>query len=461
MNKNIDKTKNELNNILDRIKEITKKIEICNNKNIFTNYNKYFSQELKIQELENKLSGYNSLKNIFDIEINNKNIKKQINEKISEINKNITKLEKEIKENNEKLLEYNDYKNDFVLFNEIDNIDELINELKLNTEKKDKKQNKLNEYEKQKEDIQNYMENMNIEKEMENIKNLLEKEENKSYKKYDDYCEIIKEKEILEKDYNKTLLDIEKAKNNKNNLQKQIDENESKLNEINKQKEKYDIYRKYKLEHKKIEKDYEEIKADFKFIKNKREKILEENKKIVAEHQTITTLYNKYIELFEKKNDYNFIKCLLTNNDGIIDKILKNEIIVKLREIINSITKSIGHTQIEIDIAEMESRCEVIISTKNGENISQTGHFEKSMIELIFRMAFTQINSYIKCGLLMVDEIFDGCSNQNRDMVLKLIEHFKYYYNKMIVISHDTEISNMFDSRIRIKQNNNGNIIEQ
>ncbi len=84
-------------------------------------------------------------------------------------------------------------------------------------------------------------------------------------------------------------------------------------------------------------------------------------------------------------------------------------------------------------------------------DISNSGGFQSNMIELIFKLSFLRINSYFKCSFIIIDEIFDACSVENRKMAIKLIEFFKLQYKKMIVVSHNEAIVGTFDKRLRIK----------
>ena len=48
-----------------------------------------------------------------------------------------------------------------------------------------------------------------------------------------------------------------------------------------------------------------------------------------------------------------------------------------------------------------------------------------------------------------------------RNWLIKLIEYYKTQYNKILLVSHNQNIINLFDSRLIIKHDNNGNSIIQ
>ena len=81
------------------------------------------------------------------------------------------------------------------------------------------------------------------------------------------------------------------------------------------------------------------------------------------------------------------------------------------------------------------------------------------MIELLFKLAFLKINSYFKCDFIIIDEIFDACSNENKDIAVKLVEFFKMQYKKLLVVSHNNAIIDTIDERLTIVKNVNGNTI--
>ena len=54
--------------------------------------------------------------------------------------------------------------------------------------------------------------------------------------------------------------------------------------------------------------------------------------------------------------------------------------------------------------------------------------------------------------MIIIDEIFDACSEENKPMAIKLLEYYKTQYNKILLVSHNQSIINSFDSRIKIKR---------
>ena len=83
-------------------------------------------------------------------------------------------------------------------------------------------------------------------------------------------------------------------------------------------------------------------------------------------------------------------------------------------------------------------------------------------MELIFKVSLLRINSYLKSDFIIIDELFDACSEDNKQMAIKLVEFYKTQYNKILLVSHNQNIINLFDKRLLINHNKiNGNIIIQ
>jgi len=83
-------------------------------------------------------------------------------------------------------------------------------------------------------------------------------------------------------------------------------------------------------------------------------------------------------------------------------------------------------------------------------------------MELIFKVAFMRINTYLKTDFIIIDELFDACSEENKPIAIKLVEYYKTQYNKILLVSHNQSIINLFDKRLIIKHDKiNGNNIIQ
>jgi DNA repair exonuclease SbcCD ATPase subunit len=168
-------------------------------------------------------------------------------------------------------------------------------------------------------------------------------------------------------------------------------------------------------------------------------------------------------ETIDDINDFELLVNMLKNN-GLCDKLLKEQIIINLEKAIDDICKYIGHEKIYINLENISGNAtkkyNIIIKTDTIKDIANAGGFQKNIMELIFKLAFLRINCYFKSDLIIIDEIFDACSEENKTMAIKLLEYYKLQYNKMLLVSHNQSIINTFDNRIVIKRDiKNGNSI--
>src|SRR5690606_29324510 len=134
--------------------------------------------------------------------------------------------------------------------------------------------------------------------------------------------------------------------------------------------------------------------------------------------------------------------------DGIASELLKN-IVKNLQESINEMVNYIGYEKIYIEMVENKSnkikKYDIVIKTDNMSDISNAGGFQSNILELLFKIAFLKINVYFKNKFIIIDEIFDACSEENRKVAIKLVEFFKMNYKKMLIVSHNPVIISLFD----------------
>ena len=133
------------------------------------------------------------------------------------------------------------------------------------------------------------------------------------------------------------------------------------------------------------------------------------------------------------------VNILKTN--GLCDKLLEEQIIVNLQKALDEICTYIDHEKIYIDFIhtpENESKkFNIIIRTDKIKDISNAGGFQSNIMELIFKVSFLRINSYLKSDFIIIDELFDACSENNKSMAIKLVEYYKTQFNKILLVSHN------------------------
>ena len=289
------------------------------------------------------------------------------------------------------------------------------------------------------------------------LEKTINEEENKELDEYNNYCDLLEQLKKLEKELTTARYNKEKILNLINKENQYIKENEDRKQLINKNTKNYDIYCELKKELSETKKEYKTIELEF---NKQKQQIYEEdikikelrNKCIIAKD-----IINKCGESVEDIKDYELLLNILKNN-GLCDKLLKDQIIVDLQKSIDEICSYIGHEKIYINIenssTNQKKKYNIIIRTDKIKDIANAGGFQKNIMELIFKLAFLRINTYLHSDFIIIDELFDACSEENKPMAIKLVEYFKTQYNKILLVSHNQSIINLFDKRLIIERDN-------
>lgn len=435
------------------IEDIDKLINICNNDtHVLKNYKMYCLLEFDIGILNNKLELLEELKKYYEEEIKNVNTKK-VKMRVSELNNKIKGHVDEIKAKENELKNIISYKDTYEKYKKINNVKELIKELKKRIVLKDSLIDQIDKKNKKILDLENYKFNIELDKEIVKKRAELSKIENKVFAKYDKYMALIDKRNTLEKKINDVILKLEKLKYSKNDIAIKIQEKEMIMEKI---KQNDDICDKYKKDKKNLNittKKYNIVRK--KYLKNKKEN--EQNniddKQYYANYKIALSNYDKYVEIKNDKDSYCIINNLLLKN-GLLDKILKEKVLVKLEQTANNILKSIGYEPISIKMIDKKGNKyknnEIIITNSDGTVTNSVGYFERNIMELSIRMSLSQINGFVKINAIIIDEAFDGASKENYGKIIKLIDNFKDYYPFNLVVSHDQKFVKLFENRIKI-----------
>jgi DNA repair exonuclease SbcCD ATPase subunit len=374
--------------------------------------------------------------------------KTKLLEQIEELNKKI-ELKVNNKINYDSLTNNNDYEDQIMICQ---------SKININIEKLNVILHKINDYNQMKE-------NNNITRQIHILEEQINEEDNKEYEDYNKYCDILKELKDNEKELTILQYNKEKIINKINKEEQLIKDNENKLLIINKNITNYETYCKLKKNIIEIKKELVIAESEYNKQKqityNEDIKIKElKNKCIIARE-----IINKCGESLEDIKDYELLLNILKNN-GLCDKLLKEQIIVNLQKSIDDICLYIGHEKIYVNIENLSNnqkkKYNIIIRTDKIKDIANAGGFQKNIMELIFKVAFLRINTYLQSDFIIIDELFDACSEENKPMAIKLVEYFKTQYKKILLVSHNQSIINLFDKRLIIERDHaHGNKIIQ
>lgn len=451
--KDIVKYENDLKEINNEIDKMIKKSKISNNiKTLFENYKEYFTINNEKEICVKTINMYNDVyKNIKKYDKNNA-IKKDIDNKIAE-------LKEKINEYDDKLNDMNDIKIAYENYDPDENIDVKIKKL---YDKRDNMQKSINNTEEKIKDYDNKMENNKLEGQIKDLENEINIKQNEKMDDYDEYIKLNNENIKLERCVKDDELITEKNKNKINEYMNEIKENDDKISKIMKNKEDYDKYNEIKKEYDNILKKHKAIEKEYNMIKKEKD-IMENNHKELDKNIIIANNAIKKCDEIQEEIDNLELICNSLTNDGLSKELITN-IVDNLQLSLNEMCSYIGHEQIYIKLVDLTGnklkKYDILISTDNVPDVANAGGFKSNIMELLFKLSFLKINSYYKCDYIVVDEIFDACSEENKKIAIKLVEFFKLQYKQMLLVSHNPAIINIFDKRLIIKKDEiNGNTI--
>jgi len=421
-------------------------------KNLIIEYEKYLDLNNQKNKLEYELELINNYELYFK---KDKNTIKKIISISEDLNKKISILLKNIDENKS-------IKENYDLLKLNNNYDQTLDDLQI--ELQAKKENQIIITDKIKDYIQE-QKNNNFKEEIQKIEKKIINEEQREFKDYEIYCDLTIELNKHEKELTNLKYERELLLNTINKKSLELKKIEDILFLINENK---DNYKKYK----KIKKDLDRVEKEFILIE---EEFNNSNALIQKDALKINDLKEKYIiakdiikkcaKTIEDIKDFELLVNILKTN-GLCDKLLEEQIIVNLQKALDDTCKYIGHEKIYVDFIhtpDNESRkFNIVIRTDRIKDISNAGGFQSNIMELIFKVAFMRINTYLKTDFIIIDELFDACSEENKPIAIKLVEYYKTQYNKILLVSHNQSIINLFDKRLIIKHDKiNGNNIIQ
>ena len=275
--------------------------------------------------------------------------------------------------------------------------------------------------------------------------------ENKICKEYENYMELkekyfnlseelIKIKHLIDENNKKcTLLDSE---NNNNTIIKQKYETHIKLVEDH-----TTLVKKRKNINNDMDVLYEKISRVDSEMNNKNDEIVQ----LLIVDEQIKTLMTEKKDNEQNMEDYLVIINSLDNN-GLINSLLNTRILPFLETTANDILTNIGYEEVSIKQYESKNNVNKIhITGKNKINKYMEGKNGLHVLNIVFRVAIAQLNTYIRPNFILCDEMFDSADNIGGIIKMKkLMEVIRSYYDWILVISHNSDITTMYDKRLHI-----------
>lgn len=190
-------------------------------------------------------------------------------------------------------------------------------------------------------------------------------------------------------------------------------------------KESYDKLKDKYMKHIRIQSEIEVYKSESERIKNE---LVGLNEKLIV--------LSKYVDIFGK------------TKNGIPYKLMRRAIpsLEKMMNLICNVLDIKFSYQIKFEEGK------TIDIYLNDIHIDMCSGFEKMLTCLILRLTIKKIH-YIKTDFLFIDEAFSTMDTSNVENIHKLHDILRRNYERIFVITHQSELKDSFDSIIEIRRN--------
>jgi DNA repair exonuclease SbcCD ATPase subunit len=298
-----------------------------------------------------------------------------------------------------------------------------------------------------------------------------------------DHSNEIKENEKLFKEKTKELKKIV------TNLEKI----HIKLENISKEKKNSDIFDRLGLSKDKTEIEIDRMRVDYRekasLLKDYERNIdfIEENRKleskILGYNQLLETLNvtrdTLRTEIQYLKNDISLKETNISDNQKIIEQILKEEEVLKIFEVYNrmigknGISKLVLSSVIPIinyeltrlldEVCDFEVQLEInnkneveflLIKNNINKKLKSGSGLETTLASLALRCVLGRISTLPKPNVIVFDEVLGKVANINLDYVKIFFDKIKKMYEIILLISHNPIIQDWSDKIITVEKNN-------
>ena len=273
--------------------------------------------------------------------------------------------------------------------------------------------------------------------------------------------------EITDKDNSfaklkKEFDEFEKNKLVKEKYEVQLESEEMKLKNVKEKLDKYNLQKNLVEENKKIDEII--LKADLRLqelentknghitgIQIKKDKIETANEKIqknqdlilkIAEEYEKEKIYKIFLEIFGKNGISKMImKTMMPVINSELQRLLSDSARFKLEIRIND------KNEVEFIMVDNDTQIEKLMSSGSG--------YERTIASLALRAVLSKVCSLPKPNVIVFDEVFGKISNDNLEMVYEFFVKIKSYFDKILIITHNPMLSQWSDGVIKIEKTDN------
>ncbi len=239
----------------------------------------------------------------------------------------------------------------------------------------------------------------------------------------------------------KNMTEIEK-------LNKRLKEEEIIYTEYISKKELYEKYELFNLNEK-------EIEIVQKKINNIREELIKLNTQLTInkENEIEFGIIEKNITDCNKIHDNYFIINDILKGGGLIETIMKDNLLPRFNDIVNNLFLKFGSRPVKVTYEKDKNKQLINIYDEQNRNTTRDGGYQTFLNNLIYRIAISEFNTNMKPNFMIIDEAFDSADSNNKQEMKKLINYLKSQHDWILVVSHDDDIKDTFDNIIEINKN--------
>ena len=254
----------------------------------------------------------------------------------------------------------------------------------------------------------------------------------------------------IEKEVAALQLQCERNKNTQTNLEFELKEIDSKIEEYNDNKDVIENLEKLFKQKKRYEK---EIKIAQTKIKSCEKKTLILYKQVGSEEQKLTSLREQRQTLFDLRREFAaydlFMRCMHSN--GIAYDVIKKKIPVINEEVAKVLANIVDF---EVFFESSGNKLSIFIKHPEFEPrpIEMASGAEKTMTAMAIRLALLSVSSLPKGDLFVLDEPGTALDEENMEGFIRILELIKVYFKNVLLISHLDSLKDCVDMQIVIEK---------
>ena len=262
-------------------------------------------------------------------------------------------------------------------------------------------------------------------------------------------------------EYERNKLRKEKTQLEIDQMDLEINKNQSKLDNYEKNKQKLEDNKKIDSEIITIKTHIETINADIRVSNLNIEKHKNNNINLSEKIKTNIELIKKIKSEEELVSVFKIYLSIFGKN-GISKMIMKNMIPLLNQELHRILVDSCYFT-LELNVNDKNEVEFLMIDneTRVVKPINSGSGYEKTISSLSIRSVLTKICTLPKPNIVVMDEVFGKVADENLDLVGEFFKKIKNYFEHILVISHNPLIRNWSDNIIIIKKDDNVSSIEE